>query len=426
MFLKTKAAFNLNLVALFAANLIILVQPMTTKNDTMTAYYVSTTGKNSNSGTAAKPLKSIQEAVDRATAGDEILIKAGTYSPVRIKNKNATKSNPIAIVAAPGDEGKVVISSGAYDRGAGISIENSSNIIVEDLKVTKSLFGIYLKESKNITIRDNKVYDIGQEAIHVSKNSSYVDIIDNTITDTGNRFGRYAEGIYLGTGSKSGDRTNQIEIRGNDISNTMSEAIDIKPYVSNVVVENNLIHDIKTGTSGALVIGLKQGYSGGNFTNADNVIVRNNQFWNISTSSPWNDGNAIRARSAATIYNNAIWNYQHRGIFIDRAPSDNQIEIYHNTVYRADGSGTKGDIVVSKTSADVKLQNNIGYSSGNNMSGSDELFVAPKQHDFRLRSGAAAVDAGIAITAVKTDLDGYTRVWGKAPDLGAYEYQIFR
>ena len=420
---KKTAKIFIKSVTLFAIGFISFMQLLIRNDDIMTTYYVSTSGNNSNIGTSSTPLKSIQEAIDRANAGDTILVKAGAYNSVRFDNKNGTKSQPITLAAAPGDEGKVYISSGKYDSGKGVHIINSSNIIVEDLNVNKSLFGIRVEESKNITLQGNKVYDIGQEAIHARKNSSHINILNNTIFDTGNRFGRYAEGIYIGSVSKPGDRTNNILIKGNDISKTMEEGIDIKPYVSNVIIEDNRIHDIKTGRSGALVIGLQQGnYEGGNFSNVDNVIVRNNKIWNISTSTKWKDGNAIRASSGATIYNNVIWNYEHRGIFIHRAPNNNEFKVYHNTVYPADGLGSEGDIVISKTNAEVDIQNNIGFEGGNNISGTEKLFVNADGDNFRLVSSAPAVDAGIKLSEVKTDLDGYFRIQNKAPDLGAYEY----
>ena len=42
-------------------------------------YYVATTGNDSNLGTEASPLRTIQKAADTVSAGDTVLIKAGTY-----------------------------------------------------------------------------------------------------------------------------------------------------------------------------------------------------------------------------------------------------------------------------------------------------------------------------------------------------------
>ncbi|KAG8940217.1 hypothetical protein FRC03_005659 [Tulasnella sp. 419] len=64
-----------------------------------TTLYVATSGSDSNAGTLAAPLKSIQKAVDLATPGTTIYIRGGTYSPTtNIKiGKSGTSSSPYTI-----------------------------------------------------------------------------------------------------------------------------------------------------------------------------------------------------------------------------------------------------------------------------------------------------------------------------------------
>ena len=52
----------------------------------------------------------------------------------------------------------------------------------------------------------------------------------------------------------------------------------------------------------------------------------------------------------------------------------------------------------------------------------DPKFVNPQRHDFHLRPESPAIDQGIALKEVKTDFEGRRRPWGKAPDIGAFEY----
>lgn len=71
--------------------------------------YVSTTGSDSGSGTIAAPLKSIQSAVDVATAGSTIYLRAGTYSlTTNIQIKKSGTSTAPYILSAYGSE-KVII-----------------------------------------------------------------------------------------------------------------------------------------------------------------------------------------------------------------------------------------------------------------------------------------------------------------------------
>jgi uncharacterized protein YraI len=72
--------------------------------------YVSPTGLDTGSGSITSPLKSIQSAVNVATAGSTIYLRAGTYAlttNIQIKSKSGTASSPY-VLSAYGTE-KVVI-----------------------------------------------------------------------------------------------------------------------------------------------------------------------------------------------------------------------------------------------------------------------------------------------------------------------------
>lgn len=324
-------------------------------------YYVSNSGRDRNSGDASSPFQTIQTAIDKANPGDAIYICSGHYDAIVIDGKRGTASQPILVAAYPGHEQAVSISTATYDRGAAIKIKESAYIVIRGLKATKSLWGIYVTNSHNVTLSSNIVDNIGQEAIRFREDSSYGEIVNNTISNTGQRkgFSQYGEGIYLGAGRPNypGEAASEILIRGNEISHTTAEAIDIKSFVHNVVVEENIIHDINTARSGAIVVGINA-TDESDFTNSDNVVIRNNTIQNISRTSQWLDGNAIKVQSSATIQGNKISNYQHRGIFVENARSDNSFRIYDNQLCRRDDSGSHGDIVVSETDAHVALGNN--------------------------------------------------------------------
>jgi hypothetical protein len=52
-----------------------------------------------------------------------------------------------------------------------------------------------------------------------------------------------------------------------------------------------------------------------------------------------------------------------------------------------------------------------------------QRWVAPARHNFHLRAGAPAINAGSAFYAPATDKDGRRRPIGRRPDAGAYEYR---
>jgi hypothetical protein len=49
------------------------------------------------------------------------------------------------------------------------------------------------------------------------------------------------------------------------------------------------------------------------------------------------------------------------------------------------------------------------------------LFVDPAHQNYKLKPGSPAIDAGIFLPDVKTDIDGVTRPQGLAYDIGCYE-----
>jgi hypothetical protein len=105
----------------------------------------------------------------------------------------------------------------------------------------------------------------------------------------------------------------------------------------------------------------------------------------------------------------------------------------NNIVY---GSSSLGIIVMSDTTALV-LSNNLSShnvtnyrdDSGvavlvNNKFGDqyDPRFTNPGGGNFSLQTGSDAIDAGLSIPSLTTDIAGTTRPRGAAYDIGAYEF----
>jgi hypothetical protein len=146
------------------------------------------------------------------------------------------------------------------------------------------------------------------------------------------------------------------------------------------------------------------------------------------------------------------------------AAHTNPIQIYNNSFYDCGsrGNGDSGGISYSGDAVSLKinLRNNIFQATGasepyftsnssssacSNASGSNNLwfgagaplcgtlftsnvnsdpkFVDPvTTRNFHLQSGSPAIDVGVSISTLLTDLDGVTRPQGPAFDIGAYEF----
>ncbi|HNQ06957.1 MAG TPA: DUF1565 domain-containing protein [Tetrasphaera sp.] len=70
---------------------------------------VAVTGKDTNPGTAAAPLKTIQAAINKATPGTTIRVHKGTYSQQLIIRKSGKPGLPITITSA--GDGEVIVTS---------------------------------------------------------------------------------------------------------------------------------------------------------------------------------------------------------------------------------------------------------------------------------------------------------------------------
>ena len=79
-----------------------------------TTYFVDANNPNArdtNPGTESQPFKTIGKATPLLQAGDTLLIRAGVYRESVTLSKSGTASNPITIMAYPGDEGKAIINA---------------------------------------------------------------------------------------------------------------------------------------------------------------------------------------------------------------------------------------------------------------------------------------------------------------------------
>ena len=312
-------------------------EPAIPQPDIPGVLFVSTSGTDTPGGGrfADDPLRTPAFAVSQAVSGDIIEIDSGTYAPLEIVDMEG-----LELRSAPGADAR--FTSDSYIEGAGLRIINSREIDVNGLTFERLLWGVQVQASQEISLSNNVVRDIGQEAISISDESAGVQIVSNIIELTGRREGSdgrfeyrtFGEGIYLGTGSTSADGSvdvvRDVLIDRNIIRQTTAEAIDVKASVEGVEITNNVIGDIDLASGGAIAIG-----RGTREYNAD-VTIANNAIYNITTWGPYTDGIGIRVSSTARIFGNAIWDATHRGILVDeefRSVDGEGVDISTNLVF---------------------------------------------------------------------------------------------
>lgn len=271
------------------------------------------------------PGQDLNLIVNSSKGGDTILIKPGSFSGVSLTDKNFSEHKPLIVKAE--DSGTVVISGNSVSRGSALELNNCSYIVFEGITFTNAMWGIYVKSSSNIVLLNNEIYGTGQEGCHIGRSSKYVDVIGNKIHNTGKFNSKWAEGVYVGSGSYGRsnfpDNCEYIWIEGNQIYESgNAEAINVKSECFHITVRNNKIHDIRPGTSeqynqAAITVeggenSLKNNYR---LDEKRDVWIENNTIENVSGGySDWNNG-IMFFGTGVYILNNTIKNCADKGIY---------------------------------------------------------------------------------------------------------------
>jgi hypothetical protein len=214
-----------------------------------TGLYVAPNGSDSNAGTLAAPLLTVQRAVDLVQPGQTIYLRAGTYAPstnIQLL-KNGTASQPItlrnynnerAIIDGenmPHTPAPVDGSIPRPERGA-VHIEGDYWRLI-GLEIIHGPYAIFGLDTNNnvfdrLVTRDN--YESG---LHLQGASSGNQIIN--LDAYGNRdprnSGESADGLAIKEGSGSGN-----VVRGARLWNNSDDGLDFWEFLSPVTVENSL------------------------------------------------------------------------------------------------------------------------------------------------------------------------------------------
>jgi parallel beta-helix repeat protein len=121
------------------------------------------------------PDNDLNAILNNTKGGDTVLLKSGTYNNVCLSNKKYSEDNPLVVRAF--DSTAVFISGSTTSKGTSFEVISCSYVVIEKLILINSMYGIYVKSSDHIIIKDNEVYNTGQEGIHIGRSSQYVDVL---------------------------------------------------------------------------------------------------------------------------------------------------------------------------------------------------------------------------------------------------------
>jgi hypothetical protein len=339
--------------------------------------YVSTTGSDSNTGTSAKPFKTITKAAAVAKAGTTVHVAAGTYYGNVSTRVSGTASNRV-IFQSDTKWGAKIIGSGTE----AMWTNNGNYVDIVGFDISGPGRHGVLNYASNTSVRNNHVHNLtlsggctgngGAGIVNATYTGSNGDVIGNVVHDIakpGQCNG--VQGIY--TSNYGGKIMNNIVYR------VSAYGIHLWHAATDVLIANNTVFaNGSSSMGGGIVVGDGDAPGG--------VQVKNTK-----------------------VINNIVVNNPRGGIqqYCDSGSCIGTGNVTaNNLVY---GNGTNISLRVGSAtgtiSADPKF---VSY----NPAGTG---------DYRLQATSPAINKGTATSAPTTDILGVARPKGGAFDIGAYE-----
>jgi hypothetical protein len=151
--------------------------------------WVSTQGNDANDGSESAPLSSIQAAVDRATPGTAIMVKAGTYEEnLNLSGLRGNPGEPIVLVSADGPQAAKIVGG---PKAATITGHGISNVGIYDFHVVANagkgdiggfkLWGPWENPAENLVVAGNLITGKGQDGFKLFGGAKNNLVLGNTI-----------------------------------------------------------------------------------------------------------------------------------------------------------------------------------------------------------------------------------------------------
>jgi hypothetical protein len=188
------------------------------------SFYVSATGSDSNPGTQTAPWRTVQHAADTARAGSTVNVRGGVYEElVSINASGNATDGYITLRSYPGEtailDAEHFTPSG---RNAVLTIQNKSYVRIEGLEI------------RNFHTAEHRLTPLG---ISVIGSGSHIELLKNNVHHIQQTFeGRDAPG------------------RGGNGFGIAVYGTDAKTPISELVIDGNEVHHLKTGSSESLVV----------------------------------------------------------------------------------------------------------------------------------------------------------------------------
>jgi hypothetical protein len=191
----------------------------------------------------------LKHALAGARAGDRIVLSDGRYVGNFVLRASGTPSRRIAVCGT-----NALLDGGSLKQNFGFTLTGSYVDLV-GFTVTDSNKGVMVIGARHSVVRGLTVYGIGDEGIHVKRNSQYVEVVGNTVHHTGLVHRDLGEGVYVGSArdnwcdeTRCGpDRTDHTLVSGNTFWALGAEAVDVKEGTSYGTLQQNTANGAGSG-----------------------------------------------------------------------------------------------------------------------------------------------------------------------------------
>ncbi len=406
------------------------------KNTLANDYYVSTSGSDTNSGSASAPFRTFAKSMTVLASGDTLYVYGGTYSERLEVTKSGTSSAPINIKEVQGHT--VTLSAGGTDYPVRVA-DTKSYINLSGFEVKNaSVVCVYISGS-HINIKDFDVHNCGKFGYRLTgtyitvENSTCHDSVLENYDSTTQMGGKLEPGGW-GACMRTGVGSSNVIIRNNHIYNNYGEGLIIG-QVDGLSAYDNLVHDnysqnIYIGNSLNVDVYKNMTYS----TNPDYFRVNTNPAKpaNCIAASEETISDAWGARlSNIRVFNNIAYSCKIGvGYTYKEVPNNgcNNCLFAYNTIVNTQGikiiGGTKNNVlivnnIVNGGSFDLGTGNIVQRS---NLLTNPSFATTPNTNptSFRLAVNSSAIGSAEAVSGITTDYEGKNR--GSGTDIGAIEF----
>jgi parallel beta-helix repeat protein len=360
-------------------------------------------------GTAEAPYRSVTEAIRAVRSGlapdvETVQLRPGTYSPLLTQEVIPLDLGRLSTLTLQAASPGTVVLDGEF-RGDVINAEFSHDLLLEGLAIKRGAHGISVRESTNVTLRNNHCFENTEDGIRIGLNANTNIVVADNLVEANGEYGIFVAGNAAATITRNTTRFNDQ----NGILVLVDSTADITDNLSERNGESGIA--VAANSSATISRNVSQHNSGatgiGVFGNSTATIIQNTSSFNltgivvdlesiadirnntttdsIQTNERNGNGILIAGGSEATINGGLIARNQRHGIMVrvspfmpEPMPGTARIGLDSTTVLEISDNGGAGLFVADDgSSAEIDSRNLVfRHNAGGDMIG-DVTDVAP-------------------------------------------------